>query len=550
VQRLWFDTRGQYLWVATTGGLARLPLDDLDRVETVGDREPRPSYASGFLGTGEDGRVWFWGNNQLYELHAEAGEAVRYAPDKTLFGMVAGSGGKDFYLASGSRILRIAPRRGERTPILGPGDLAQLPVTGPDGPPDLRSLALDTAQGHLWIGTFRHGTLRLELDSGRISQTALDAEQLDRCARSTVNHHLHGRVTLAGGVVYAQLERCFGRIDGDNRFTVLRDRIMAGPVADAGGDVWYVAADGYHRIDARGQTSRFAFAPDPIGNPGVTALYAEDGRLFVGVEDAPLVVLDLPQRTFTPVAGVTDVQRLRRVAGRDELLALGRTRYWWVDQDSLVSEPLVLRPPGTQRFRGAEWQDVRDLEYDGSAFWVLRDDRSRGIKARPGMFRLTAQDVRHYEAAGNYALGELVTLAQDPGQPNRLWLVTARDPVLIDFDKTLATSERTGTRSVPRRSGNQPAGVLVNSHLCGLTLKRSQVCDPDVAGLVWELSGSGLFLKRDAKILHRWPASLPMGAILVTREPETTVWIASREGLIEYPVAERLDELRGVAETH
>jgi hypothetical protein len=242
------------------------------------------------------------------------------------------------------------------------------------------------------------------------------------------------------------------------------------------------------------------------------------------------------------------VQRLRRVAGRDELLALGTTHYWWVDQESLASEPLVLRPPGTRQFRAAEWQDVRDLEYDGSAFWVLRDDRTRGIKSRPGLFRLATEGIEHYTAAGNYSLGKLLTLAQDPGRPDLLWLVTDRDPALVDFDKTLAASERLGQRSVPRRAVTRPAGFLTDSRLCGLTLKRNQACDPDLAGLVWELTGTGLILKRGPTILQRWPASLPGGAILVTRAPDTTVWVATREGLIEFPIPVRLDELASLAD--
>jgi hypothetical protein len=543
VGRLWFDERRRYLWVATSGGLARLPLDDLDRMETVGDREPHSSYASGFLGSSDGGRVWFWGENHLYDMHAEAGEALRYSPEKMLHGMAPTPDGDGFFLANGSHIWRIEPGRGERTLILSAEDLVQLPVKGPAGAPDLRSLALDAAQRYLWISTFRHGVFRLALDTGAVAQTLLDTEQLDRCARSKVDYHMHGQVTLAGGAVYAQLERCFGRIDDNNRFTVLRDRIMAGPVADAGGDIWYVDAEGFHRIDAHGKTSRFPFPPDPVSQPQVNALLAEDGKLFVGVDDGPLVVLDLQRRIFTAVAGVTDVQRLRRVAGRDDVLALGRTRYWWVDQDSLVSEPLVLRPPGSQRFRAAEWQDVRDLEYDGSAFWVLRDDRSRGIKSRNGLFRLSTEGVKYYKAAGNYSLGKLVTLAQDTGQPDLLWLVTDRDPALVDFDKILATSERLGKRSVPPRPTVRPAGFLADSRLCGLTLKRNQACDPDVAGLVWQLSGSQLVLSRGAKILHRWPARLPTGAIVVTRAPDTTVWVATREGLIEYPIPERLEEL-------
>jgi hypothetical protein len=84
--------------------------------------------------------------------------------------------------------------------------------------------------------------------------------------------------------------------------------------------------------------------------------------------------------------------------------------------------------------------------------------------------------------------------------------------------------------------------------LCGLTLKSSQVCDPDMPALVWELNGTSLVLKRGTKVLHRWPASLPTGAIAVTRAPDTTVWVATREGLIEYPIPERLEELLSVAE--
>ncbi|MDX1735928.1 MAG: ankyrin repeat domain-containing protein, partial [Halioglobus sp.] len=62
VQDLWFDTAAGYLWVATGAGLARLPLDDLDRVETVGAGEPRSSHASRFLREPPPGTVWYIGN--------------------------------------------------------------------------------------------------------------------------------------------------------------------------------------------------------------------------------------------------------------------------------------------------------------------------------------------------------------------------------------------------------------------------------------------------------------------------------------------------------
>jgi hypothetical protein len=121
--------------------------------------------------------------------------------------------------------------------------------------------------------------------------------------------------------------------------------------------------------------------------------------------------------------------------------------------------------------------------------------------------------------------------------------VTARDPALVDFDKTNATSERLGTRHIPRRAGNQPDAALADSRLCGLTLKPSQICDPDVPGLVWELYDTSLVVKRGTKVLHRWPSTIPKGAIAVTRAPDTTVWVATREGLVEYPIPEPIDGL-------
>ena len=310
---------------------------------------------------------------------------------------------------------------------------------------------------------------------------------------------------------------------------------------DAGGNVWFVAADGFHCIDASGGTRSFPLPADPIGQPRVTALHVDNGNLFVGVADAPLVVFDLQRRVFTPVADVTNVHRLRRVAGRDDLLALGRSRYWWVERNTLASEPLVLRPPGAARVHGTEWQDVRDLEYDGTTFWALRDDRSRGTKSRLRLHRLSAQFVKRYDAAGHFALGKLATLAQDPERSDLLWLV--EDGKLFDFDKSTATSELLGANAYSRQSSNLLQTALESRRLRALTLKPSQALDPDVPDLIWELYGSGLVLKRGIQILHRWPSTLPTGTLLVTRAPTTTVWLATREGLVEYPISERLDEL-------
>jgi len=55
------------------------------------------------------------------------------------------------------------------------------------------------------------------------------------------------------------------------------------------------------------------------------------------------VVFNLVERSWSQIAGVTNVRRLRRVADRDELVALGQSSYWWVNRATLESEPLTLR---------------------------------------------------------------------------------------------------------------------------------------------------------------------------------------------------------------
>ena len=134
------------------------------------------------------------------------------------------------------------------------------------------------------------------------------------------------------------------------------------------------------------------------------------------------MVFILVEGSWSQIAGVIVVRRLRRVAARDQLVALGQSAYWWVNRATPESEPLTLRINRLQ-----QWQDVSDIEWDGSAFWVLRDDRRRGAKARFGLHHLSADGARRYDAASHYSLGQLVTLAQDPQQSGRLWLVQKRD---------------------------------------------------------------------------------------------------------------------------
>ncbi len=538
VRTLWFDARARYLWIATTGGLARIALDDLDRVETVGDGEPRSGYASGYLGADGAGNVWYWNERGLYSLRAEASEATRFAFDTNLLGAAATADRSVFFVTDGKVLWRVEPARGNRERVLQAEDLAAHNPASADGLPELRALTLDDRRGHLWIGTFLHGVFRVDLTTGAIDPPTLQPGEVGRCARDGVTRRMHGRVVLAAGERFAHLERCFGRIDAGNRFRALADRVEAGPVADAAGHIWFIAADGFHRMQSNGPTQRYARAEDPIGNPQVTALHVERDRLFVGINNAPMAVLDLASRVWSPITGVRDVQRLRTVAARDELLALGSSRYWWINRDSLASEVLVLGLAGAPAIANANWQDVRDLEYDGTSFWALRNDRRRGGKARVGLHRLSPAGTQRYDAAGHYSLGELVALAQDPYRADRLWLVRKQDRALVDFDKSMATSALLGANHSAREADRALAQAMADRRLRALVLSPNQALDPDRPQLVWELHGSALVVRHDARVLGRWLAALPPPrAIAVTRGRSTTVWVATAEGLVEFPIS-------------
>ncbi|MCZ6889884.1 MAG: hypothetical protein O7H39_15470, partial [Gammaproteobacteria bacterium] len=55
---------------------------------------------------------------------------------------------------------------------------------------------------------------------------------------------------------------------------------------------------------------------------------------------------------------------------------------------------------------------------------------------------------------------------------------------------------------------------------------------------IWQAASGGVTLRRGNETLGRWPGRLPAGSIAVTRSSDrtTTVWIASGEGLIEFPI--------------
>ncbi len=545
VHDLWFEPAGRHLWLATSAGLARLPMDELDRVEAVGSGEPRPSHKSGFLRQGKHGAVWFWGTGRLYRLHAEHSEARRFVFPSTVLGAAVIPGSADFFLSDNSSVWRFDPDEGERVPVVDAKALAAHATDGPAGLPQPGSLALDAARGRLWIGSHRHGVFGLEIGTDTIRRPRLTPEQIARCAGIRTSPPVQGEVMLAAGQTFAQLGRCFGRIDGDNRFRVLGKRIKVGPVGDAQGDIWFLAEDGFYRLDAGGGTTRFARTPDPIANAQITALFRAGKRLLVGVQDAPLAVLDLEQRTWSTVAGVTDVHRLRRVAARDELLALGRSRYWWVDTETLAARELVLRPAAAAVRPGTQWQDVRDLEFDGQTFWALRHNRRhRKGRSHIGLHSLSADGSRHYSSAGGYSLGELTTLVQDPSHSGRLWLVRKRDRTLVDFDKATIASQLAGANNSKRRSSQLLAAALMDRRLRALTIKAHEALDPDAPDLTWGVQGSGLYLKRGSKVIHRWPAKLPAGTVEVVRDGETSVWIATAEGLLEFPIHEPLAALQ------
>jgi uncharacterized protein len=539
VQNVWFDTAGAYLWLATPAGLARLPLDELERVETVGSGEPASSYSSGYLGRGQRGAPWFRGAGGLYRLEVEDSQARRYAFEQNIFGAVMMPAGPDLFFSDDSSVWRFNSTTGNRALLLDAPTLAAHISDGPPGLPQPRSLAVDAAQGQLWIGTRGHGVFRLDLDTGSLNQPELTAQQVSACASSPGAGGMHGVVMRVAGQTFARLGNCFGRIDRENRLQLLGEHIDAGPVADAAGDIWYLAAGVYHRLETTGEISQYSRVADPLGSSRVNAVFPRGGQLFVGTDDAPLAVLDLQRRTWSSLPRAANIQRLRSVAGTEDLLALGQSRYYWVDTAGLIVRELLLGPDTGGAIGGARWRDLRDLEFDGQEMWVLRNNRHRAAgKSRFGLYRLSAGGSRYYDSVSGYSLGELTAVVQDPAQAGRLWLRRKRDGALIDFDKASGASEL--ARVSKPRSADQPllASALAERRLRALTIGSREALDPDDPELTWGVFSTGVYLKRGSKIVQRWPATLPPGPIAVTHGQVTTVWIASSEGLIEYPLTD------------
>ena len=162
VQSLWVDTRTRYLWVATSRGLARLALDDLDAgPETVGTGEPRATSAGGFAGPGAaPGSVWFWNEKGLYDLRAEASEASRFAFPEPTRSLLADPTSSTFLLNDGLRLWRFDPVDRRLELVLTTDTLNDVRTSGPQGLPDLRELSWLAAPAVLRIGTFRHGSFQ------------------------------------------------------------------------------------------------------------------------------------------------------------------------------------------------------------------------------------------------------------------------------------------------------------------------------------------------------------------------------------------------------
>ena len=113
----------------------------------------------------------------------------------------------------------------------------------------------------------------------------------------------------------------------------------------------------------------------------------------------------------------------------------------------------------------------------------------------------------------------------------------------MDFDKSTTASKLAGANASQRRASKLLAAALADRRLRSLTLKAHEALDPDVPDLIWGARATGLYLKRGPKIMRRWTAKLPAGSIRVARDGNTTVWIATNEGLVEFPIPEAIAQL-------
>ncbi|MCZ6889262.1 MAG: hypothetical protein O7H39_12260, partial [Gammaproteobacteria bacterium] len=483
VRNVFFDD--DYLWVSTSGGLARLPLVEMNRVETVGSGKPRSSFASGFVKVTESS-VWYWSGKSIYHLRVEEAEAIRIGFDSGLAAVAADPEGSGLIVAQGGSIRRLDPRSGERRLVVETGRLVDA-GTAAQQPVRVASLDVDAARGVIWVGLYQHGVARVSLDDGGVERLALTKVQRERCARTKLGRHIDGRVVSAGGTNFVYLEKCFGRIE-DGQFIVMRDHIDAGPVEDAAGDLWFIADGAFHHMRSG---ERFAWSAGPFDNAQVTAVHVAGGKLFAGVDESPLMIMDLESRSWTAHPDIADVRRVREVAGRADLAVLGSGEYWWLNGQTLDSEPLVFRPPMSAPIANAQWRDVRDLEFDGHSFWVLRDNRQRGAKSRVGLYRFSANGTQRFDGVSGYYLGQLAGLAQDSENADRLWLVMKRDYQLVDFDKAQTASVLIGTNERQRGQSRLLTEALQDPRLKALTLRRNQALDPDDPNRIWQAASGG-----------------------------------------------------------
>jgi hypothetical protein len=241
VSALWVDGDTNYLWMASSGGLARLALDRLEEgIETIGVGEPRATYAHGFLGAAPDAGVWFWSGEGLYAVRPEDSEAVRFSWPETPFGAVREGG--NVYVTDGLRLWKIDTTTGDMTLQLTVDalfdTLADQPGEAVPRLPQMRAVALDGERGELWIGTHGHGVFRLNLDTGALDHPGF---QREAACRSGPNRPLPGRVVVTPAGRFVQLARCLGRI-GDEFEVRVNDIVTAGPVADRDGEVWAAVA--------------------------------------------------------------------------------------------------------------------------------------------------------------------------------------------------------------------------------------------------------------------------------------------------------------------
>jgi ligand-binding sensor domain-containing protein len=247
---LWVDREENYLWVATSGGLARIAFDDLERgVETIGTGEPRATGASGFLGAAPAQQgIWYWSAEGLYSVRAEDSESQRTRFPETPVSMVRLD--NRILLHDSRRLWQFDPAAGELSLLLTVDALRDADPDGPAALPVLSHLAVDPERGEIWIGTRAHGVFKHDLQSGTTVHPAFQREVGAACGVSPVHGRFAGRVVMAGEVRYVHVAQCMGRLDERGVSVLLNQLGTAGPVVDAAGAVWVATRGAVHRLDA------------------------------------------------------------------------------------------------------------------------------------------------------------------------------------------------------------------------------------------------------------------------------------------------------------